>query len=93
VNQTFGDQFASGLSALTPGEWQGPVNSGYGVHLVFLSQRSEGHLPALAEVRDQVRREWLNAKRTETTEKFYQALLRRYTIKIEMPENKMAEVH
>ena len=93
VKQTFGEQFASGLSALSPGEWQGPVKSGYGAHLVFLSQRSEGHLPALAEVRDQVRREWLNAKRTETTEKFYQALLRRYTVKIEMPEKKIAQVH
>jgi hypothetical protein len=93
VKQTFGEQFASGLSALSPGEWQGPVNSGYGAHLVFLSQRSEGHLPALAEVRDQARREWLNAKSTETTEKFYQALLRCYTVKVEMPEKKMAQVH
>src|SRR5215472_3672235 len=77
VKQTFGEQFASGLSKLSPGQWQGPVNSGYGTHLVFLSQRSEGHLPALAEVHDQVRREWLNVKRTETMDKFYQALLRR----------------
>jgi hypothetical protein len=86
VKQTFGEQFASGLSALTPGRWQGPVNSGYGAHLVFLFRRSEGHLADLTEVRDQVRREWLNAKRTETTEKFYQALLSRYSVKVDMPE-------
>jgi hypothetical protein len=94
VKQTFGEQFASGLAALSPGQWQGPVNSGYGAHVVFLSQRSEGYLPALADVHDQVRREWLNAKRTETTDKFYQALLRRYTVKITMPEEKKAaQVH
>ena len=94
VKQTFGEQFAAGLSFLSTGQWQGPLNSGYGVHLVFLSQRSEGHTPSLAEVRDQVRREWLNAKRTEAIEKFYEALLRHYTVKVELPEaTKIAEVH
>lgn len=94
VKQTFGEQFASGLSTLPMGQWQGPVNSGYGAHLVFLSERSEGRTPTLAEVRDQVRREWLNAKRTEAIEKFYEALLRHYTVKVELPEGtKVAEVH
>lgn len=94
VKQTFGEQFAAGLSDLSPGQWVGPVNSGYGAHLVFLSQRSESHLPALAEVRDQVRREWFNAKRTETTDKFYQTLLRHYIVKIEVSDKKIvAQVH
>ena len=93
VKQTFGEQFASGLSILPMGQWQGPINSGYGAHLVLLSQRREGHIPTLAEVRDQVRREWLNAKRTEAIEKFYEALLRHYTVKVEFPEGtKVAEV-
>lgn len=94
VKQTFGEQFASQLSELSPGQWQGPINSGYGDHFVFLSQRSESRAPTLAEVRDQVRRDWLNAKRTEAIEKFYETLLRRYTVKIESPEEtKVAEVH
>ncbi len=88
VRQVFGDQFASTLAALPAGHWQGPVTSGYGVHFVFLSQRTERSLPALAEIRDQVRREWFNTRRTEATEKFYQALLKRYTVKIEPPEEK-----
>ena len=93
VKQTFGEQFASGLSVLPIGQWQGPVNSGYGAHLVFLSQRSEGHISTLAEVHDQVRSEWLNAERTEAVEKFYEGLLRHYTVKVEIPEGtKLAEV-
>jgi len=51
-------------------------------------------MATLAEVRDQVRREWLNAKRTEAIEKFYETLLRHYTVKVELPEGtKIAEVH
>ncbi len=75
--------FAAKLSGLTPGQWQGPVESGYGAHLVFLSELTEGRTPALAEVRDAVRREWDNARRLETNEKFYQELLKRYTVTIE----------
>jgi hypothetical protein len=94
VKQVFGDQFASALAALPTSHWQGPVASGYGAHFVFLSQRTEGSLPALPEIRDQVRREWLNTRRNEATEKFYQALLKRYTVKIEpAEEKKLAQVH
>jgi hypothetical protein len=94
VKQVFGDQFASALAALPTSHWQGPVASGYGAHFVFLSQRTEGSLPALPEIRDQVRREWFNTRRNEATEKFYQALLKRYTVKIEpAEEKKLAQVH
>jgi hypothetical protein len=94
VKKIFGEQFASRLDALRPSMWQGPIDSGYGTHLVFVARRSDGRLPALDEVRDQVRREWLDAKRKEATDKFYQAILSRYKVKIELPdEKKLAQVH
>jgi len=94
VKKTFGEQFASAVAALPLREWEGPIESGYGTHLVFVTQRSEGRLPALDEARDQVRREWLDAKRKEATDKFYQAILSQYKVKIELPEEKkVAQVH
>jgi hypothetical protein len=98
LTKQFGDEFSSKLSGLQPGHWQGPVESGFGLHLVFVSERLEGGLPALAEVRDAVRREWDNARRMEANEKFYQELLKHYTVTIEPPppaaekEKKLAEV-
>jgi hypothetical protein len=83
VKKTFGEKFAASLAVIPVGAWQGPLDSGYGVHLVLLEQRSEGRLPALAEVRDQVRREWQEAKRREATDKLYEAILKRYTVRIE----------
>ena len=65
----FGDQFAKTLDGLPPGQWQGPIESAFGVHLVFVSERMEGRMPALAEVRDAVRREWDDANRLEANEK------------------------
>jgi len=86
AGKLFGDKFAATLSELSPGQWQGPVESGYGVHLVFVSERTEGRVPALADVRDAVEREWKNARRLETNEKFYAELLKRYSVTIERPQ-------
>ena len=79
-------KFAAKLSELSLNQWQGPVESGYGVHLVWVSERTEGHVPALEEVRDAVRREWAEARRLETNEKFYQELLKRYVVTVELPQ-------
>src|SRR6476619_202676 len=48
----FGDKCAAKLDQLSYGKWEGPVESGYGVHLIFVSERTEGRVPELAEVRD-----------------------------------------
>ena len=81
----FGDKFATAVDGLPPGRWQGPVESAYGVHLVLVSERIAGRMPALADVRDAVRREWQEAHRLEANEKFYRGLLERYTVTIEQP--------
>jgi hypothetical protein len=83
VVKQFGEKFAAKLGELSPGQWHGPVESGYGLHLVWITGRTEGRLPALAEVRDAVRREWANTRRLEANEKFYQELLKRYAVIIE----------
>jgi len=86
IAKQFGEKFAAKLGGLASGEWLGPIESGYGLHLVFISERTEGRLPALAEVRDVVRREWDNARRLDANEKFYQELLKRYTVTIDEPK-------
>ena len=79
----FGDKFAAKLADAPIGQWFGPVESGYGTHLVFVEERTEGRQPELAEVRDAVRREWTNARRLESNEKFFQNLLKHYEVVIE----------
>ena len=91
VVQQFGERFATKLGELPLGEWQGPLESGYGAHLVLVNERTEGRLPALGEVRDSVRREWQNVQRLEANEKFFQGLLDRYTVVVEQERPVHAE--
>lgn len=85
IANQFGKEFTAKLGGLAQGQWQGPVESGYGQHLVCLSERTPARAPALAEVRDAVRREWAEARRLAANEKFYQDLLKHYTVTIEQP--------
>ena len=87
VVKQFGAEFAAELLTLPLGRWQGPVKSGYGLHLVRVEERTLGHLPPLAEVRDAVAREWTEMKRREMKEAHYQALLTRYTVTVEHPHS------
>ncbi len=83
ISRQFGEAFATTLSGLPTGQWQGPIESGYGVHLVLVSERTDGSLPGLADVRDAVGREWANEQRLKANDDFYQRLLQRYSVTIE----------
>jgi hypothetical protein len=95
ISKQFGDKFVAKLADVPFGQWFGPVESGYGIHLVFVEQRTEGRLPELAEIRDAVRRELTNARRLESNEKFFQNLLKHYQVVVEKadsakPDQKLA---
>ncbi len=85
ISKQFGEEFAAKLVDLPVGQWSGPIASGYGVHLVLLADREQGAAPQLRDVREAVKRDWVNYQRSETNEKFYQALLKRYTVTVEDP--------
>ena len=83
IAKQFGEPFAARLVGLPLGQWQGPVESAYGVHLVLVGERTHARLPELADVRNAVRLEWENARRLEGQADFYQELLKRYTVTFE----------
>jgi parvulin-like peptidyl-prolyl isomerase len=90
VASQFGEEFAAELANIKEGEWSGPVKSGYGVHLVFVTHRSEGRSPTLDEVHDDVRREVLNARRVEANQSFLNVLLAKYRVTIQWPQTNLA---
>ena len=87
IEKQFGEPFARQVIALTPGAWTGPLYSGLGGHLVKVTERVEGRLPELAEVRSQVEREYLAQRRQELKDQAYAKLLERYEVVIEAPKS------
>ena len=83
VAREFGEKFSSSLLALPVGSWQGPVESGFGLHLVRVLERKEGYLPELNEVRQAVAREWESERRKNALETNYQRIKKDYDVIIE----------
>ncbi|WP_108811477.1 peptidyl-prolyl cis-trans isomerase [Sphingorhabdus sp. Alg231-15] len=74
ISRQFGEKFASSLTGLETDSWQGPVLSGFGLHLVKITDKKPGKAASLEDVRQRVTNDW-RAAQTETQEK---ARLNRY---------------
>jgi hypothetical protein len=83
VARVLGKDFASALFELEPGNWHGPIRSGFGWHLVQISEREPGRLPSLDAVREQVLRDWRETRRQELQARTYERLRARYEITVE----------
>jgi parvulin-like peptidyl-prolyl isomerase len=85
VASQFGEDFAAAILGLQPGKWEGPVESGYGLHLVFVQERIEGSQPPLDEVRNEVERDLLAARRKAELDQAYERMLSEYEVVVEEP--------
>jgi len=83
VEARFGQQFAVALRGLEPGEeWQGPVPSGFGWHLVRLSGRDVPE-PDFETLRVSIANDWRNAEIKNRKERAYETLRSAYRIDID----------
>ncbi len=90
IQKQFGSGFTDSLIELSPGQWHGPVLSGYGVHLVYVASISEPPKPIFAKVRERVVQDWTMDKGEELNAQFYTSLRDQYTVVIEELEQKDA---
>ena len=78
-----GGEFTEQLFDLDRGRWVGPVDSPFGVHLVYVEEVVPGRLPELDEVKDVVTRDWQVVRRAEAEREILEKLRAKYTVTIE----------
>jgi peptidyl-prolyl cis-trans isomerase C len=88
IAKEFGPQFAVALEKVKPGSWQGPIESGFGWHLVFVDTVIPGRIPAFAEVESEVKIAWLGEQKAQAREKAYHSLRTKYTVLLPAPPDK-----
>ena len=86
IAKLFGNDFAQSVIALKPGQWHGPILSGYGTHLVYISERTEPVQPIFTDVKEIVLEDWRGTKQEEINDLFIDGLISRYTIVFEDEE-------
>ncbi len=86
IERNFGSEFAAAIESLPVGEWQGPVRSEFGLHLVELTAREPGRNAKLEEARAAVERDLLQKRTEEASETYYKELRSNYTVRMESAE-------
>jgi hypothetical protein len=80
VAKDFGPSFAQAIFVLRPGSWAGPIQSGYGWHLVFVDAIVSERMPAFSEIEPQVKSDWLEARTRELKNDALKEIRSRYTV-------------
>ncbi len=86
ISGLFGDEFTLALKDQPTGQWQGPIASGLGLHLVRVSSRAAPVKPSLVTVRQRVTNDWRAAAIARAQADAYRKMLGGYDVKIELPK-------
>jgi hypothetical protein len=85
LGKEFGPQFAQAIEQLSPGSWQGPIESGFGWHLVYVDTVIPGRIPAFEEIEPDVKTAWLGEQKALAWQKAYKEMRARYTVLLPAP--------
>jgi hypothetical protein len=85
IRRDMGTDFATRVMHLAPGEWHGPLLSGYGTHLVYVYDYERAPPPVLDDMRDKVLAEWQREQLEKFNADFLNGLIDQYEVVIEAP--------
>ena len=85
LGKEFGPVFALAVVKQPTGSWQGPVESGFGWHLVYVDTLVPGRVPTFEEIEGNVKTAWLSEQKATAWEKAYKDMRAKYTVLIPAP--------
>jgi peptidyl-prolyl cis-trans isomerase C len=80
LGKEFGQKFALALFQLKPDSWQGPIESGFGWHLIWIDSISPTRVPAFEEVEADVKDAWTQDWQAEVQRKAYETMRAQYEV-------------
>ena len=83
VMKIFGQQFAERVFELPEREWQGPISSGYGFHLVWIETKQAVRDQPFEQVRERVLEDWYRLEQERANAQFFAALLEKYDVVVD----------
>ena len=82
IKTNFGESFSIELMTADLAVWNGPFESTYGHHIVYINSVNPGYIPEIEEVLRQVEVDFLQIKREQAVKEFLDNIRSEYTIYI-----------
>ena len=83
IARLFGRKFSKTLDDVKLNSWEGPIKSGYGVHLVYIDKKTPRQMATLNMVASEVKLDYRINAQKKAKDAFYDELQIRYPVKVE----------
>lgn len=83
VAGSLGAAFASAVFAATPGSWIGPLESGYGLHVVHVTERQVAQRQDFSDVRDDVLTLLRQQRAQQGFDDYFASLRKKYDVQVD----------
>jgi parvulin-like peptidyl-prolyl isomerase len=88
IAREMGDAFADSLKNLPVKKWTGPVLSGYGVHLIYISKVKEMIEPAFSQIKEDVLKDYQYHMQQVYNDQLYKDFRKDFDIKLQINDPK-----
>lgn len=92
IRREFGRDFYQRIVALPDNQWQGPVASSLGLHMLRITERRDFQPAQLSEVRDRLVNDWRVYQREQANARAMQQLRQRFEIEYEGLEEGLSQM-
>lgn len=93
LDRTFGMNFTKGLEAQGMGSWSGPVRSGYGWHLVYITEKRGPEAPEFEQVKNALITDFEYEHQKKVNEQIFNELKKNYDVVFDLDPEKFDQAY
>jgi len=84
IRAQLGDKFKKGLQSVEINKWVGPITSGYGKHLIYITKKEDPKLPELETIKQKVLVDYEYDNQQKIEKSIYTELKKNYVIELDI---------
>ena len=88
LDRQLGMEFSKAMETTETGKWTGPIRSGFGLHLVYITYTKEPERPPLKSIRKELVRDYEYESQQRVNEQIFRELRNNYTIVFDLDPEK-----
>ena len=86
-------QFTRGLETVDIGKWTGPIQSGFGMHLVYLKKRKDPKRPPFESIKRELTRDLEYETQQKMNDLVFEELKKNYRIEFDLDPEKFDQAY
>ncbi len=91
IERQMGQEFTAALANVKTNAWQGPIDSGYGTHLVYITAKTEQQPASYDTVKEKVLLDYSFEKQQEVKASIYTEFIKKYNLNFDIQSPKFTE--